>query len=113
MPAGSFVLDTAHTVTLRRIVSVLRAWEPERIILFGSHVRGDARPGSDLDILVVLADRQAATRRTVIDMRVAIGSVPVDYDLLITSRSEYAWRRQYVGTLEYPASHEGVEWYGA
>jgi predicted nucleotidyltransferase len=47
------VLDNAHTVTLGRIVTVLRAWDPEWIILFGSHALGDARPDSDLDILVV------------------------------------------------------------
>lgn len=51
--AGSLVLDNAHTVTLGRIVTVLRAWDPEWIILFGSHALGDARPDSDLDILVV------------------------------------------------------------
>ncbi|MCX6538886.1 MAG: nucleotidyltransferase domain-containing protein [Acidobacteria bacterium] len=91
------------------IIPVLRAWESERIILFGSHARGDARPDSDLDILVVLPDRQPATRAIVVDMRVAIGSVPTDYDLLITSHSEYAWRRNYVGTIEYPANREGIE----
>lgn len=111
--AGSLVLDNAHTVTLGRVVTVLRAWDPERIILFGSHARGDARPESDLDILVVLPDRQPATRATLIDMRVAIGAVPIDYDLLITSHSEYAWRREYVGAIEYPAHLEGVELYRA
>jgi predicted nucleotidyltransferase len=110
---GSCFLNTAHAATLERIVAALRAWEPERIILFGSHARGDARPDSDLDILVVLPDRQPATRATVIDMRVAIGSVAIDYDLLITSHSEFAWRRDYVGTIEYPANLEGVELYGA
>ena len=113
MDAGLVDLDDARAATLRRIVTALRAWDPERIILFGSHARGDAGPDSDLDILVVLPDRQPATRATLIDMRVAIGAVPIDYDLLITSHSEYAWRREYVGAIEYPAHLEGVELYGA
>jgi predicted nucleotidyltransferase len=111
--AGPLLLDDAHAATLARIVTELRAWEPERIILFGSHARGDARHDSDLDILVVLPDRPPATRTTIVDMRLAIGSVPIDYDLLISSHSEYAWRRDYVGTIEYPANREGVELYAA
>jgi predicted nucleotidyltransferase len=101
--------DERRDVTLQRIVTALRPWAPERIILFGSHARGDARPESDLDILVVLPDAQAVTRRTVVDMRLAIGQVAVDYDLLITSHADFEWRRHYVGTIEYPAAHEGVE----
>lgn len=93
--------------------AALRPWAPERIILFGSHARGDAHPDSDLDILVVLPDAGAVTRRTLIDMRLAIGTVPVDYDLLITSGADFAWRRDYVGTIEYPAAHEGVVLYAA
>lgn len=35
---------------IRRIVEVAH---PDKIILFGSAARGEARPGSDLDLLVV------------------------------------------------------------
>ena len=37
---------------VRRVVEVAR---PDRIILFGSAARGDARPDSDVDLLVVKA----------------------------------------------------------
>jgi hypothetical protein len=46
-------------------------------------------------------------------MRVAIGSVPIDYDLLMTTHSEFAWRRDYVGAIECPADREGIELYAA
>jgi len=105
--------DDSREATLQRIVTALRWWAPERVILFGSHARGEARPESDLDILVVLRDERVVTRQTVIDMRLAIGTVPVDYDLLITSSQDFAWRREYVGTIEYPAAHEGIELYAA
>ena len=32
---------------------IVRAVDPERIILFGSRARGEARPDSDVDILIV------------------------------------------------------------
>jgi predicted nucleotidyltransferase len=38
---------------VRRIVEVV---QPQRIILFGSAVRGDMRPDSDIDILVAVPD---------------------------------------------------------
>lgn len=43
---------------------IARQVDPLRIILFGSWARGDARPDSDLDLLVVLPeleDKRAAT----------------------------------------------------
>jgi uncharacterized protein len=33
---------------------IAREFHPERIILFGSHARGDAKPDSDLDLLVIM-----------------------------------------------------------
>ncbi len=38
---------------LAHLVSALRKYEPERIILFGSHARGEADEYSDLDIVVI------------------------------------------------------------
>jgi predicted nucleotidyltransferase len=40
--------------TIRQAVATLvAAANPQRIVLFGSHARGDAGPDSDLDFLVV------------------------------------------------------------
>lgn len=35
---------------------VVAVFDPRRVILFGSRVRGDARPDSDYDLMVVLDD---------------------------------------------------------
>jgi len=38
---------------IEQIVSSLREYDPERIILFGSHARRDADEYSDLDLVVI------------------------------------------------------------
>src|SRR2546428_4115805 len=47
---------------LKRYVAALTSKHPEiiRIILFGSVARGDAVPGSDVDILIVLSSSEKA-----------------------------------------------------
>jgi len=37
--------------------SIARQCEPRKVVLFGSHARGDARPDSDVDLLVITDDR--------------------------------------------------------
>jgi predicted nucleotidyltransferase len=46
---------------VRRIVSVV---QPEKIVLFGSRARGDARPSSDLDLLVIAESDEPRFRRS-------------------------------------------------
>ena len=45
---------------VRRIVETA---QPERIILFGSRARGDARPDSDFDVLVIKKSDEPRYRR--------------------------------------------------
>ena len=37
----------------KAIETIVEVVEPDKIILFGSNVRGDAKPGSDYDLLVL------------------------------------------------------------
>jgi predicted nucleotidyltransferase len=46
---------------VRRLV---RAVDPERLILFGSRAAGYDRPGSDYDILIIKSEPDPALRRT-------------------------------------------------
>jgi predicted nucleotidyltransferase len=48
---------------LEEIVSQLRAMGARRIILFGSQARGQARRGSDFDLLVIFHDQRTFKER--------------------------------------------------
>jgi predicted nucleotidyltransferase len=88
---------------VRRIV---REFRPERVIVFGSHARGEAGPDSDVDLLVVMPVH-GSRREKQVDIRVALHDIRVPIDVIVTSPEDFAWRKEVVGTIEYPAAKEG------
>jgi predicted nucleotidyltransferase len=88
---------------VRRIVS---RFHPERIILFGSHARGDARPDSDVDLLVVLPFSGSKHEKQT-EIRLALRDIRIPMDIVVTTPEEFLWRKEVPGTIERPAAREG------
>jgi uncharacterized protein len=94
--------DLIQTMTDR----IVRDFDPLRIILFGSHARGGARPDSDVDLLVVLS--QVANKRLVaVEIRRALADLPVCKDIVVTTPEEITRRGDLIGTVLRPALREG------
>ena len=85
---------------------IARQFEPLRIILFGSWARGQARPDSDLDLLVVLP-RVDDKRQTAIRIGNALSDLPVSKDIVVTTPEEIAARGNVIGQVLRPALREG------
>ncbi len=85
---------------------IARQFDPLRIILFGSWARGDARPDSDIDLLVVLPHvenkRQAAIR-----IGNELSDLPASKDIVVTTPEEIAARGNVIGDVLRPALREG------
>lgn len=77
----------SDTVLPNVVGRIVRAVDPYRIILFGSRARGDERPDSDYDLLVIL-DRVDDRRATRIAIRNAFADLPVAADVLVASIDE-------------------------
>jgi predicted nucleotidyltransferase len=88
---------------VRRIVTRFR---PERIILFGSHARGDAGPDSDVDLLVVMRV-EGSRREKAVEIGVALHDIRLPKDIIVTTPEAFATRKEIVGTIERPAALEG------
>ncbi|HSS51939.1 MAG TPA: nucleotidyltransferase domain-containing protein, partial [Thermoanaerobaculia bacterium] len=65
---------------VRRIVS---QFHPEKIILFGSHARGDAGPDSDVDLLIVMP-YLGSRREKQVEIRLALKSIRIPKDIVVT-----------------------------
>ena len=88
---------------VRRIVS---RFHPERIILFGSHARGEAGPDSDIDLLVVMPFLGSKLEKQ-LEIRLALRGIHVPKDIVVTTPEEFLWRKEIPGTIERPAAREG------
>lgn len=58
------------------LVQKLKPLNPEKIILFGSFAKGETRPESDIDLLIVRKTKKRPAERIAEVLRLVWGSVP-------------------------------------
>ena len=97
---------TTPSVIRRMVRRIVEQFDPERIILFGSHARGDAGPHSDVDLLVVMPV-EGSKREKAVEIGVALHDLKVAKDVTVVRPEEFEWRKGIIGTLEWPAAREG------
>lgn len=85
---------------------IVEHFDPEKIILFGSHARGEAGPDSDVDLLVVMPVK-GSKREKQLEMRALLRGIQLAKDIVVSRPEDFDWRKDIVGTIEYPASKEG------
>lgn len=82
------VTEATENMTQR----IVERFRPQRIILFGSHARGDAQPTSDFDLLIVAPSSEPRWQRVVPVYR-ALAGIGVPKDIVWWTPEEIAeWR---------------------
>ena len=93
--------------TVDRIVRrIVRRFDPELVILFGSHARGEAGPDSDVDLFVVM-DFDGSAFEQGLEIYQVLHDRRVPLDVIVTRPGDFAWRKDVVGAIEWPAAREG------
>jgi predicted nucleotidyltransferase len=89
---------------------IAREFDPERIILFGSHARGDATEDSDVDLLVV-ADTELPPGERYAAVRRVLSGYPASFDIVVKTPVEYGRWRNVVNHIVYFADKYGTVLY--
>lgn len=104
----------AQDETLRELLDRLVAqWQPEEIILFGSRARGEARAGSDYDLLVVVQQASEPIWRRAQLAHRAMWGIRCAVDVLVLTRGELAQQGARYWTAAAAALREGRTLYAA
>jgi predicted nucleotidyltransferase len=108
--------DLDESELLHQAVEIIvREANPEAIVLFGSRARGDARPDSDLDLLVIERQPFGPGRSRIKEaarLYRALGALPASKDLLLYSRDEVDGWRDASNHVAARACREGRLLYG-
>ena len=113
MPRELKTLPAAIREVLEAAAARVRTRFGDRVVavrLYGSQARGDAGPGSDVDILVVLDRiRDAADRLAAMGCVIDVG---LERDLLlepmVLDAEDLAWRRRCETSLVRAIDEEGI-----
>jgi predicted nucleotidyltransferase len=103
-------MDAAEHTVDRIVRRIVEAVHPLRVILFGSRARGDARPDSDVDLLVVMPEgthRRQTAQRLYRDIR---GESP-SFEVLVATPSDLDKHRDNVGFVYRTILREGKDVY--
>ncbi len=88
------------------IEKLIETAKPQKIYLFGSYARGDAREKSDLDFLVV-ERKLSSQRKEMVRLHDAIRSMRLPVDILVTVESHFNEWSEIPGTVINRAITEG------
>jgi len=88
------------------VTRLASAFNPDRIILFGSRARGDATERSDFDLLVVCRF-EGARRRAMAAMDRSLRGIALGRDIVVVTPDEFTAQRDLPGSVVWPAVREG------
>ena len=104
-------MQTVSQEAIKQLVSVIvREADPETVILFGSHARGDARPDSDVDLMVIEHEPFSAHRSRRAEysrLSMALTDFPFAKDILLYSRDEFEYWKDSPNHVVGRARREG------
>lgn len=113
-PNGRWAVPVDAALLGQMVRAIVDEVDPDRVILFGSHARRDARPDSDVDLLVVEREPFGPDRSRFVEMNRLYDTLShffVPKDILVFSREEVERWRKSVNHVLARSLREGVVLY--
>jgi len=96
--------------TLEIIREILKGFEYDRCLLYGSQARGDATPGSDYDLMIIIHREMSIPDRMTMatHIRKLLALKFINADVVVKPASEVESHRNFAGSLIRNVMLEGV-----
>jgi predicted nucleotidyltransferase len=94
----------------RRLVD---EFQPEEVLLFGSHAWGEPGSDSDLDLMVIVSDSDLPPAQRAMRAHRCLQGLEVPKDILVRTRAEVERYRHVPASLEHRIFEKGRQLYGA
>ncbi len=103
--------EISHNDILEMVKRITAESKPVKVILFGSRARGNAKPNSDVDLLVIERD-PVSQRKEAARLRKLLRDFKAQIDIVVLGQAfaERYW--DIPGSVLYPAFKEGKVLYG-
>lgn len=85
---------------------IIKEFNPEKIILFGSYAYGKPTVDSDIDLMIVM-DTDEKPHKRAVSIRKALKDIGIPKDIIVKTPQEFKRFKDIVGTVIYPAAHKG------
>ncbi len=96
------VLDRLPEITER----IIKTSNPEKIILFGSHARGNTHPDSDVDLLIIIP-KIKKIRAESVRVRRALRGLLIPIDVIVSTPEQIERLGNTKGLIYHTALSEG------
>jgi len=88
----------------RRLVA---EFDPEQIILFGSHAWGTPDSSSDVDLMVIVSTSDAPPAKRMIRAHACLADLGAPKDIVVKTRREFELLRPAMASLEHKVATQG------
>lgn len=100
-----------HQVLEKMVRRLVEEFQPEQIILFGSHAWGAADENSDVDLLVIVPHSDISPIQRAIRAHRCLRGLNVPKDILVKTRAEMEQFRHVYASLESEILERGTVLY--
>lgn len=90
------------------IKRIIINFSPEKIILFGSQVWGEATMDSDIDLLIIKKDVKSK-RNEAVNIRKILRGFKRSFDIIVTTPCEFeTWSKEWINSIFAEARNKGI-----